>query len=62
MGKPLAKPAKTATETKSQPDLTLVEKAPKQPAAAPKPAETGTPRNTTSNVWRDLHPSRVWPD
>jgi len=61
MGKPLAKPAKTATETKPPPDLTLVEKSP-QPKPAPKTADAGTPRITTSNVWRDLHPSRVWPD
>jgi hypothetical protein len=59
---------KPAAEPPTPPDLVLVEK-PKPPTAAKPEAEpaapardTGVPRNTTSNVWRDLHPARVWPD
>jgi len=22
----------------------------------------GVPRTTTDNPWRDLHPTRIWPD
>jgi hypothetical protein len=62
MAKPQPKPAKPASDTQGPPDLTLVDKAPSPPDAAPKAREAAKPRTTASQNQRRLHPSRVWPD
>jgi hypothetical protein len=36
---------------------------PRHDEAVPAQREgTSIPRTTTDNLWRDLHPTRVWPD
>jgi hypothetical protein len=47
--KPVRGAAATSTPMPSQPVLTRRE-------------DARIPRTTTDNPWRDLHPTRVWPD
>ncbi len=37
-------------------------KAPAAAGSAPRTRDAGQPRDTTANSWRDLHPTRIWPD